>query len=344
MLTVKKMPTIQDVARHAKVSSATVSRALSNPERGSEATRSRIEDAVAVTGYTINQAARSLRMRAAKTILIALPNIGNPFYSTILDAVIHEAASRGYGVLVANRLGHDPTQWLKDYFFSNRADGLLLFDSSLDLDALHDLPFNNGTLPLVLSCDEIPLSDFNLVMTDNFEASERATQHLIDLGHRDIGHLRTRMMKGLENQRLEGFRSAMGRAGLPVREEWIFPGDHSMVSGAKSGEAFLAMTERPSAIYCANDEMLIGFLARVQRAGIACPRDVSLIGFDDIAVAEHFAPGLTTMRQPRHELGKVATAALLDLLEGASDQSTPNRVVLRSEIVVRGSTAPYPMG
>jgi LacI family repressor for deo operon, udp, cdd, tsx, nupC, and nupG len=341
MQSAKKTPTIQDVARHAKVSSATVSRALSSPERVSEATRMRIQEAVADTGYTINQAARSLRLREARTILIALPNIGNPFYSTILDAVIHEAASRGFGVLVANRLGNDPTEWLKDYFFSNRADGLLLFDSSLDLDALHDLPFNGGTLPLVLSCDEIPNSEFNLVMTDNFEASERATQHLIDLGHRDIGHVRTRMVKGLSNPRLEGFRSAMKRAGLPVREEWIFPGDYSMASGVVAAEKFLALPARPTALYCANDEMLIAFISRLRNAGIECPRDISLIGFDDIAMAEHFSPSLTTMRQPRRELGTAATAALLDLLQEPHRQKSPTRLVLRSELVPRDSTAPF---
>lgn len=301
----------------------------------------RIEAAVASTGYTINQAARSLRLRAAKTILIALPNIGNPYYSTVLDAVIHEAATRGYGALVANRLGHDPTQWLKDYFFSNRADGLLLFDSSLDLDVLHDLPFNNGILPLVLSCDEIPKADFNMVMTDNFAASERATQHLIDLGHRDIGHLRTRMFDGLENQRLAGFRSAMAKAGLPVRDEWIFPGDFTMSSGLAAGERFLGLAKRPSAVCCANDEMAIGFISRLQRGGVQCPRDISVIGFDDISVAEHYLPALTTMRQPRHAMGKAATAALLDILEGRHDPSTTTRIVLPSEIVIRDSTAAY---
>jgi LacI family repressor for deo operon, udp, cdd, tsx, nupC, and nupG len=340
---VKKTPTIQDVARHANVSSATVSRALSTPERVSEATRSRVEEAVAITGYTINQAARSLRSRAAKTILIALPNIGNPFYSTILDAAINEAASRGFGVLVANRLGHDPTEWLKDYFFSSRADGLLLFDSSLDLEALHDLPFNGGTLPLVLSSDEIPHSNFNLVMTDNFEASERATQHLIDLGHTRIGHVRTRMMKGLTNQRLEGYRSALARSGLEYRDEWVFPGDFSIASGVVAAERYLALTERPTAIFAANDEMAMSFLSRLQMVELECPRDVSIVGFDDISLAEHFRPRLTTMRQPRHQMGKAATAMLLDLLTGDQPPSETRKVILPSDLVIRGSTARVPL-
>ncbi|MGN6487166.1 MAG: LacI family DNA-binding transcriptional regulator, partial [Devosia sp.] len=131
------------------MSAATVSRVLSSPERVSEATRERVTAAVRDTGYTINQAARSLRLKAARTILMAAPNIGNPFYSTVLDAVIGEASARGYSVLVATRLGDDPNRWLSDYLLSNRADGLLLFDGSLDTFGLHDLSDEGLNLPLV---------------------------------------------------------------------------------------------------------------------------------------------------------------------------------------------------
>ena len=115
-----------------------MSRVLSSPERVSEATRERSKLAVHETGYTDQSGmARTLRLRAARTIVIAFPNIGNPYYSTVLDAAVHEASSRGYGVLVANRLGDNPTHWLRDYFLSNRADGMVLFDGSLDTRKLH---------------------------------------------------------------------------------------------------------------------------------------------------------------------------------------------------------------
>src|SRR5690606_17356306 len=137
MTLVKKTSTIQDVARFAEVSTATVSRALSNPGRVSEDTRARISEAVRVTGYTPNQSARSLRQRTARTILVALPDIGNPFFSVILDAIEREAAARGYGVLVANRFpGRDSGMRMREYFVSNRVDGLLLFDGTVDLEQL----------------------------------------------------------------------------------------------------------------------------------------------------------------------------------------------------------------
>src|SRR5690348_12663708 len=112
----KKPPTIQDVARRAEVSAATVSRVLSTPDRVSETTRDRVNAAIRETGYTVNQSARSLRMQRAKTILAHLPGIGNPFYSTILEAVVHAAHQRGYGVLVTSHLDDDQASWLNDYF------------------------------------------------------------------------------------------------------------------------------------------------------------------------------------------------------------------------------------
>ncbi len=123
MTLARKTPTIQDVGAVRQRLDCDRQPGSLEPERVSEATRERVSEAVSSTGYTINQAARSLRLRAARTIVIAFPNIGNPFYSTVLDAAVHEASSRGYGALVANRLGDDPTRWLSDYFHSNRADG-----------------------------------------------------------------------------------------------------------------------------------------------------------------------------------------------------------------------------
>ncbi|MFK4811071.1 LacI family DNA-binding transcriptional regulator [Devosia sp. ZW T5_3] len=335
----KKTPTIQDVARVAEVSSATVSRALTSPERVSEATRERITAAVVETGYTVNQMARSLRLRAAKTILIAIPNIGNPFYSTILDAVVQDAAERGYGVLVANRLGGDPTLGLKDYFYSNRADGLLLFDATLNLEALQDLPLVRGNRPLVLSCDDIPDAPLDLVMTDNRDAADTATRHLIELGHKRIGTVRSRTTPNVVSERHSGFERALKRANLPIRQDWIWQGDHTIGGGIGAAESWLALNERPTAMFCGNDETAIGFISRLRQAGIDCPRDVSVVGFDDIAVAQHLSPALTTMRQPRYHMGKVATALLLDILEGPTAERTPTRRILKSELIIRASTA-----
>lgn len=340
MSVTRKTPTIQDVARHANVSAATVSRVLSSPERVSESTRERVTAAVRDTGYTINQAARSLRLKAARTILMAAPNIGNPFYSTVLDAVIREASSRGYSVLVATRIGDDPNRWLSDYLLSNRADGLLLFDGSLDTFGIHGTGDDEINVPLVAAYDEIPDPQVNSVLTDNRAAAKRAVEYLIELGHTRIGHVIGPSRNQSTNERLVGFHEAMQQAGLPVRTEWLVQGNYNLDTGTAAAELLLSRPELPTAIFSANDEMAIGLIHRLRQAGVECPRDISVIGFDDIAVAKYFAPPLTTMRQPREDIGRVSTRTLIDIIEGVIPPGEPVHVTLRAELVVRESTRP----
>ena len=335
-----KVPTIHDVARRAKVSSATVSRVLSNPEVVSPQTRERVFEAVRQTGYIINEAARSLRRKSARTIVAALPHIGDPFYSTILQTVLATAASRSYAVLVASRLEGAPNRWLSDYLHSNRADGLLIFDGSLNTQLLHSLAPDAATLPLVAAYDELPDPQVNSVLTDNRAAAGRAVQHLADLGHTRIGHVTGQSRNTAPNERLVGFREAMNALGLPLRDEWIIPGDYSMESGMAAADRIAALAERPTAMFLGNDESAIGFISRMREHGIQCPRDISVIGFDDITVSSRYSPPLTTMRQPREEIGRIAIEAVIDIIEGRRDTPQPLHVVLTSTLIVRESTAP----
>lgn len=336
----RKTPTIQDVARFANVSTATVSRTLSAPEKVSEGTRARVSEAIRVTGYTLNQAGRSLRQRSAKTILVALPDIRNPFFSSILDAIEREAASRGYGVLVLNLyFGRQTIRRLQDFLLSNRADGLLLLDGSVDTELLRALSEQAGEIPIVVACEEIPNAGFHTVLTDNVEAAERATRHLVDLGHRRIGHLLGPDHNVVSRERLAGYTRALLEAGLAPTPEWQFRGNFDMESGFSAAARFLSLTDRPTAIFAANDESAIGFLSGLRQHGIICPRDISMVGFDDLGVAPHYVPPLTTMRQPREALGRMAAEALIDLVEDPEALVIPLRIVLRSELVVRESTA-----
>lgn len=339
----KKTPTIQDVARHANVSTATVSRALSHPERVSEATRARVSEAVRVTGYTLNQAARSLRQRAARTILVALPDIGNPFFSSILDAIEREAARRGYGILVANLyFGHETVWRLQDLLLSNRADGLLLLDGSVNPEHLRMLTRAPFSVPLVVACEDIPNLGFHTVLTDNAVSAERATRHLIELGHRRIGHIMGPEHNMVARDRLAGFTQALQRAGLEVNANWLFRGNFEIESGFAAAARFLALAERPTALFAANDESAIGFLSGLRQHGLVCPRDISVVGFDDLEVAPHYWPPLTTIRQPRETLGRMAAETLIDLVEGQRVAPEPLKIVLSSELVVRASTGKPP--
>jgi LacI family repressor for deo operon, udp, cdd, tsx, nupC, and nupG len=136
-----------------------------------------------------------------------------------------------------------------------------------------------------------------------------------------------------------GFVSAMRRARLDVRDDWMWQGTYNMESGIEAAEAFLRLPagDRPTAIFSSNDEMAIGLIATLYDAGITCPRDVSVIGFDDIAISPQYRPALTTMRQPREQIGRLATESLIDILEGAAAPGAPRRITLRCDLIVRES-------
>lgn len=335
----RKAMTIQDVARYANVSAATVSRVLSAPERVAEHTRERVIEAIQETGYTMNLAARSLRLKAAQTILVAAPKIGNPFYSTIVDAVIQEAQGRGYGVLVSSGIGDDPTRWMGDHLLSNRADGLLLFDRALDTRQLHDLNEGGRPLPLVAAYDEVPDPKVNSVITDNRQAAVRAMRHLHALGHRKIGHVSAPSRHGTTSERKLGYLDGMRVLGLEVRADWIFDGDYTMPSGVAAADYLMSLDSMPTAVFCGNDDMAIGLMHRLRAAGILCPRDISIMGFDDIDIGAMLDPSLTTMHQPREQIGRRATQALIDIIEGTGTGTDPTHIVLSSQLVERNSTA-----
>jgi LacI family transcriptional regulator, repressor for deo operon, udp, cdd, tsx, nupC, and nupG len=145
----------------------------------------------------------------------------------------------------------------------------------------------------------------------------------------------------LSAAREDGFRDAMRAAGLEVRPEWVLEGNFSMDSGLAASRTFLDLAETPTAVFAANDESGIGFLGGLRQSGIECPRDLSLVGFDDLGVAAHFVPPLTTMRQPSEAVGRLAAEALIDMVEGIKVRKVPSQMVLSSDLIVRGSTARF---
>lgn len=334
-------PTIQDVARRASVSTATVSRALSTPERVSEKMREKVQAAVLATGYTLNQTARSLRMKSTRTILAALPNISNPFFSPILNAIEEVAMSRGYSLLVTNSTyGDDSLDQLRAFLNSSRADGLLLLNGALTPADLQTLYSSSARMPVVVACEEIPGSGQSTVCTDNREAAARATQHLIELGHKRIAHLTGPSTNILGTERQAGFEDAMQAAGLSIDPGLVFEGSFSVQTGRVAAKHFFGLRQPPTAIFSGNDSMAIGLVAEASNLGLNCPSDFSIIGFDDIELASSFIPPITTMHQPTGEIGRIATVTLLDQLEDAdASDAFPKSIVLKSSLVVRGSTA-----
>ncbi|MDB6454557.1 LacI family DNA-binding transcriptional regulator [Falsirhodobacter sp. 20TX0035] len=325
-------PRVQDIARMANVSTATVSRALSRPDLVSEATRDAVLKAVAEAGYTVNVAARNLRRQRTGSVLALVPNLANPFFSKIIAGINSVLRTRGLTLLVADTEGGPEVHaQMATLAHRSRADGLIVLDGCLPAGIL-DHP---ACPPVVQACEWIDGLPGPRVMADNRDGGVLAARHLIDLGHRRIAQLTGPANNPLTIERSRGVREVLAEAGIEGRTDWILEGAFSLSSGQQAAREILAMADRPDAVLCHNDEMACGLMGELQRTGLDVPRDMSVIGFDNIDMAAHVTPGLTTVEQHRTALGVCAAEVLLDLLDGASP---PPVTVLPVGLLVRGST------
>lgn len=318
----RKTATIQDVARVAGVSTATVSRTLSKPSVVAKATREAVLDAISETGYRLNATASNLRRQRTGTVIVLLPNLANPFFSQILAGLASVLTQSQYGMLIADtQSGPDPDERFAHYLTSGQADGLVLFDGTLSTEALA----TPGRPPVVMACEWMG-SALPSVRVENERGAALAVAHLARLGHRRIGHVTGPRGNVLTETRLGGFRTALSNLGLSARDEWILEGDFSLDSGAAAARTWLATEDRPTALFLSSDEMAAGFMGEVQRAGLRVPADVSVVGFDNIEIARHLSPGLTTIRQPRTQIGIRAAELLLDMIETGALEG-PSQVI-----------------
>ena len=335
-------PTIQDVAREAGVSTATVSRALSAPERVSEKTRTIVLDAVSKTGYVANETARNLRQQRANSICVIAPDLSNPFFSFIISGIEQICGPRGYGVFVTESgLNQNEKDGLANMIASARVDGFILFDGNLDQSLLRSRGGNGRSAPIVAACEWSDASESPSVTVDNIGGAIQAIQHLAALGHTKIGHITGPKGNVLTEARLRGFQKGLDSCDLTFRDDFVLEGGFSLESGHSAAEKWLSMQDRPTAMFCASDREAFGFISRLSKEGVRVPDDVSVIGFDDIEVSGYFVPALTTIKQPRVEIGRVAAQMLFDLIQGEPEDGAANPR-LDVTLVERDSTAPPP--
>jgi LacI family transcriptional regulator, repressor for deo operon, udp, cdd, tsx, nupC, and nupG len=331
-----KLATIEDVAAIAGVSIATVSRAINEPAKVADATRSRVNDAIARTGYTTNAMARSLRMRRANMILILAPDVGDPNFSNILVGLETEASKRGYGVLIGNTQ-NDPTRetdYLR-FINSNQADGLILLTGHLPFGYNQGRP--GAHLPPTVAVNEpVPGDQVPFVGVDNFEGARIAAEHLISQGHRRIAFMgsSSRLVSGMRER---GYRAALNDAGITADPMLILDGDGTTESGRQAAELMFVRDVLPSAFLCVNDATALGVIIALNARGYDLPRQFSVMGFDDISFASFVTPSLTTMKQPRSKIGEAAMNLLLAMLEDRPVEHM--EVLLRSELILRNSVA-----
>ena len=328
-------PTMADVARLAGVTPGTVSRALAGSPLVTAETRAKVDAAVRATGYVIHHAARNLRENRSRQILVALPNIANPFFSGVVEAIEETAQAADYGVLIGNTAHRpDGERKIARNLLTGAVDGLLLNTGRVPAELV---AFPDIARKVVAIAVPILGAGVTSVAIDQAAAAGEAVTYLTSLGHRVVAHIGGPPSVTSEG-RLNGYRTALLAVGVEPDEGLIAFGDNTIPSGQAAARRLLDRRDRPTAIFCANDEMAIGAIIVAKEMGLSVPDDISIVGFDDVEIAAFYDPPLTTIHQPRREIGRTGMKELLALLTGER-RRTGRRIVLDHALVVRASTA-----
>jgi LacI family repressor for deo operon, udp, cdd, tsx, nupC, and nupG len=331
----RRPATIHDVAARAGVSTATVSRTLAAPALVSEEARARVLAAIKATGYTPNMAARNLRARRSMMVLVVVPNIANAFFAEVLRGIDDELVEHGYGIIIGNLDNRQEREArYVDLVFAGQVDAVLLMSGRVPSGSGRMM--SEAGVPMATICVDIG-GAFPSIMVDDHKTSETVVQHLVSLGHRSFGYVSGPVGNRNEIGRREGFMRGIADAGFDPAEALYLQGDFMIDSGVRAARAFLAVKERPTAVYIASDSMAISFMKTVMEAGVDVPGDLSVVGFDGIEFAEFITPTLTTIQQPRHEIGRTGA---LTLIEALGKGTRPKSVRLEAPLIIRDSTAP----
>lgn len=325
--------TIEDVARIAEVSIATVSRAIHTPDKVAKSTRQRVNQAIAITGYTTNAMARSLRMGRSNMILILAPDIGDPNFSSTLIGLENEARAHGYGVLIGHTQ-NDPERGLEylKFLSSGQATGLVLFTG-------HE-PFGHQVVgqrlpPSVAVFEPVFGSKISYVGVDDVAGARKAAEHLLSSGHRSIAFIGDSKTRLGHQRRRQGFDIALDAARIPAQQRFILEGEGTIESGRLAVEQLFMRDTLPTAFMCVNDATAVGVINGLTARGYDLPHDFSVIGFDDVPQATYVNPALTTIRQPRTAIGRQAMALLIKSL---GDRTLERQeILLMPDLIVRGS-------
>ncbi|EHS5338202.1 DNA-binding transcriptional regulator CytR [Salmonella enterica subsp. enterica serovar Okatie] len=331
--------TMKDVALKAKVSTATVSRALMNPDKVSQSTRSRVEQAALEVGYFPQSMGRNVKRNESRTILVIVPDICDPFFSEIIRGIEVTAAEQGYLVLIGDCAHQNQKEkTFLNLIITKQIDGMVLLSSRLPFDA--SVEEQRNLPPMVMSNEFAPELELPTVHIDNLTAAFNAMNYLLDLGHKRIGCIAGPEDMPLCHYRLQGYVQALRRSGIVVDPHYIARGDFTFEAGANALKQLLEQPLPPTAVFCHSDVMALGTLSWAKRQGLKVPDDLSIIGFDNIALAEFCDPPLTTVAQPRFDIGREAMLLLLDQMQGQNVSSGSR--LMDCELIIRGSARALP--
>lgn len=301
--------TIKDIAREAKVSYATVSRALSGHAEISEETRERIRKLAKEMGYMPNAVAKGLVTRSTRTLGLIIPDITNPFFPEVAQGIEDSASRNGYQVFLCNSNWDikKENEYL-DKLYGSRVDGIVIAPVSDVISHIMDI---NGKIPVIFAAYKPQCENCNYVVTDDFSSAAIAVEYLIKLGHRKIAFIGGEQGTSTDVGRFEGYLSTMDKYGIPVDSRYIKHGQFKQSSGYRLTKAMLTEHELPTAVLAGNDIIALGVIQAIEEFGLKVPKDVSVIGIDDISYAALDKIQLTTVYQPKYQIGELCVELLL---------------------------------
>ncbi|MEH6593662.1 MAG: LacI family DNA-binding transcriptional regulator [Halioglobus sp.] len=337
------MASIKDVAKLAGVSIATVSRYMADPDSIREKNRQGVAQAIATTGYAPNTLAQNFRRGKTSLVLVILPDIGDPFFTDIMEGISRVAKELKYSILI-RETGMNTLSW-DDYsamILSKQADGIILLASICPFTPAADRPEGAQQVPIVLSCENVTpeLGQFPSVRIDNVRAARDATNHLLALGHENIAFISGLATSTLTADREEGYRQAIRQANPKNPAGRVVEGGLCLDGARRATRELLSDKHPPTAIFCSNDEMAMGSIHEIKAANLRVPEDISVIGFDGIRYAEIMDPPLTTIVQPAREIGEKTMRRLARSIAGENIGSGVE--IVPHELKVRSSTCPPP--
>jgi DNA-binding LacI/PurR family transcriptional regulator len=327
---------MEEVAREAEVSRALVSLVMRDSPKVSEKRRTRVLAAAHRLGYRPNAMARGLASRRTRTIGVLLNDLRNPFFAEMMDGIVEAADELDYRLLIGTgRREAAGERRAVDAFFEHRADGLLLVSPRLPLSEILAIGRSAPTVAVAR-----PLRDAHVdsVTNDDVAGAKLAVRHLSELGHRRIAHVDGGRGAGAAARR-RGYIREMERLGL---EPHVVPGEFTDAAGVRAAERLLDGDPLPTAVFAANDLVAAGALDRFEDSGLRVPRDISIIGYDNTFLAALHHMSLTTIDQPRPEIGRLALMTLVERIDGLRTDAVHHRV--EPSLVVRGTTGPPPSG
>lgn len=327
------MATIQEVAKRAGVSAATVSRVLNNRDSVTKKTRMRVDQAISELNYEPSVLGRNLRNSESRLLLVLIPSISNPFYTEIINGIEDTAIGEGYNILLCETDSNPKREAIYFNMVRNRlADGIILMDPTVNRKNLYDLSSKHP----IVQCSEIDeAGTISYVTIDNELAAYQAVKHLIKIGKKKVALINSDEKFLYARERRRGYERAMSEFDLPIEPKWIRSVEQlGFESGQQAMRSLLNEADMPNAVFAVSDVLAIGALKEINSTGLEVPNDIAIIGFDKISFSNMTHPTLTTIAQPMYRMGCISATMIIDKIRGKEVES----LILDHELIIREST------